>query len=196
MCCGAWKFLLNFSVKFSLFIKRDTLKCLCVISYNAKVQVLQFLNEGLEWNKFSLIGLELGKVQCFLDKLLLDSFELWVIHTTRVFVCFWVFLRKISPELTAANPPLFAKEHWPWASIHAYLPQLYTWDAYHSMACQVVPCPHPGSKRPTPGHQEVERGNLTAVPPGQPQCVSYLTHWLMCSVFISLTFTTASHTVT
>ena len=25
----------------------------------------------------------------------------------------FVFLRKISPELTAANPPLFAEEDWP-----------------------------------------------------------------------------------
>ena len=24
------------------------------------------------------------------------------------------------------------------------------WDAYHSMACQVVPCPHPGSKPANP----------------------------------------------
>ena len=31
---------------------------------------------------------------------------------------FWgFFLRKISPELTAANPPLFAEEDWPWANI-------------------------------------------------------------------------------
>ena len=27
--------------------------------------------------------------------------------------CFFFFLRKISPELTAANPPLFAEEDWP-----------------------------------------------------------------------------------
>ena len=26
---------------------------------------------------------------------------------------FFFFLRKISPELTAANPPLFAEEDWP-----------------------------------------------------------------------------------
>ena len=45
------------------------------------------------------------------------------------------FLRKISPELTsAANPPLFAEEDWPWANIHAHFPLLYTWDTYHSMA--------------------------------------------------------------
>ena len=29
-------------------------------------------------------------------------------------ICFVLFLRKISPELTsAANPPLFAEEYWP-----------------------------------------------------------------------------------
>ena len=26
---------------------------------------------------------------------------------------FFFFLRKINPELTAANPPLFAEEDWP-----------------------------------------------------------------------------------
>ena len=56
---------------------------------------------------------------------------------------FFVFLRKINPELTsAANPPLFAEEDWPWANIRARLPLLYMWDACHSMACQVVPCLH------------------------------------------------------
>ena len=62
------------------------------------------------------------------------------------------FLKKISPELTsAANPPLFAEGDWPWADIRAHLPLLYLWNAYHSMACQAVPCPHPGSEPRTPG---------------------------------------------
>ena len=43
-------------------------------------------------------------------------------------------MRKISPELTAANPSHFAEEDWPWANICAHLPLLYMWDAYHSMA--------------------------------------------------------------
>ena len=38
-------------------------------------------------------------------------------------------MRKISPELTSANNPLFAGEDWPWANISAYLPLLYMWDA-------------------------------------------------------------------
>ena len=29
------------------------------------------------------------------------------------FLSFFFFFRKISPELTAANPPLFAEEDWP-----------------------------------------------------------------------------------
>ena len=63
-----------------------------------------------------------------------------------------VFLRKISPELTTANLPLFAEEDWPGANINARLPLFYTWDAYHSMAVwQVVPCPHPGSELVNPG---------------------------------------------
>ena len=47
---------------------------------------------------------------------------------------FFFFVRKISPELTSANPPLFAEEDWPWANIRAHLPLLYVWDAYHSIA--------------------------------------------------------------
>ena len=43
------------------------------------------------------------------------------------FPYFFLFLRKISPELTTANPPLFAEEDWPWANIHAHLPLLYVW---------------------------------------------------------------------
>ena len=41
------------------------------------------------------------------------------------YVLFFFFLRKINPELTTANPPLFA-EDWPWANICARLPQLYS----------------------------------------------------------------------
>uniref|UniRef100_A0A9L0IKQ4 Succinate dehydrogenase complex subunit C n=1 Tax=Equus asinus TaxID=9793 RepID=A0A9L0IKQ4_EQUAS len=69
--------------------------------------------------------------------------------------------RKISPELTsAANPPLFAEE-----DIHAHLTLLHMWDAYHSMACQAVPCPHLGSE---PEATKAECVHLTPVPPGQP----------------------------
>ena len=64
---------------------------------------------------------------------------------------FFFFWRKISPELTAANPPLFAEEDWPWPNIHAHLPLFYMWDTYHSMACQVVPCLHQGSEPANPG---------------------------------------------
>ena len=36
------------------------------------------------------------------------------IYTTRLSSSFKIFfLRKISPELTAASPPLFAEEAWP-----------------------------------------------------------------------------------
>ena len=35
------------------------------------------------------------------------------------------FSRKFSPELTTANPPLFAEEDWPWANIHAHIPLLF-----------------------------------------------------------------------
>ena len=85
----------------------------------------------------------------------------------RFLFCF-VFLRKISPELTsAANPPLFAGEDWPWANIRAHLPLFYMWDTCHSMAfCRVVPCLHLGSELVNPGPQ---KQNLAAAPPGWPQ---------------------------
>ena len=41
------------------------------------------------------------------------------------------------------------------------------WDAYHSMACQAVPRPHPGVRTGEPWAAEVERVHLTAAPPGQ-----------------------------
>ena len=84
------------------------------------------------------------------------------IHSIRLI---FFFLRKISPELTSdANPPLFAKEDWPWANIHAHLPPPYMWDTYHGMARQTVPCPHPGS----------EPANLR--PPKQNVCTQQLCH--------------------
>ena len=80
-------------------------------------------------------------------------------------------LRKISPELTTANPPLFAEEDWLWANIHAHFPLLYTWDAYHSMAfakqCHVRTW---DPNRWTLGYREAERANLTAAPVGRPPC--------------------------
>ena len=80
-----------------------------------------------------------------------------------------LFLRKISPELTSANPPLFAEEDWPWANICAHLPVLYIWDACRSMAF-AKQC-HVRAQDPnwwTPARREAERVRLTAVPPGWP----------------------------
>ena len=36
-----------------------------------------------------------------------------VINNDILFIYLFMYLRKISPELTAANPPLFAEEDWP-----------------------------------------------------------------------------------
>ena len=47
--------------------------------------------------------------------------------------------------------PMYFQEDWPWANIHAHLPLLYMWDAYHRMACQAVPSRHPGSELTNPG---------------------------------------------
>ena len=85
---------------------------------------------------------------------LLDNLEIfahrWPPYQVTLLILF-LFLRKISPELTAASPPLFAEEDWPWANIHAHLPLLYTWDTCDSMACQAVPRPHPESEAANPG---------------------------------------------
>ena len=79
-------------------------------------------------------------------------------------------MRKISPELTSvANPPLFAEEDWPWAHIHAHLPLLYMWDTYNSVACQAVPCPHPGYELANPATEAERASSKTpAAPPGWP----------------------------
>ena len=84
-------------------------------------------------------------------------------------LCVCVCVRKISPELTTANPPLFAEEGWPWASICAHLRVLYTWDAHHSMAFAkwghvLIQDPN----RRTPGRWEAEHVTLTTAPPGRP----------------------------
>ena len=70
-----------------------------------------------------------------------NCFSLWFL---------FFFFRKISPEVTSANPPFFAEEDWLWTNFRAHLPLLYMWDAYHSMACEVLPCPHLGSEPANP----------------------------------------------
>ena len=75
---------------------------------------------------------------------------------------------KISPELTTANPPLFAEEDWPWANIRAHPPPLYMWDAYHIMAWQAVPRTTPGIQTGELLDAKAESVNLTTAPPGRP----------------------------
>ena len=80
---------------------------------------------------------------------------------------FWIFLRKISPELTSTtNPPLFAEEDWPWDNICAHVPLFYMWDACHSMTWQVVCRSAPVIWTGEPWAAIVECVNLPAVPPG------------------------------
>ena len=93
------------------------------------------------------------------------------LNVTHTNLLLFLSFQKISPELTsAANPPLFAEEDWPWANIHAHLPLLYTWDTRHSMAFAKQCHVHTRDlNRQTPGHQKAKRANLTAAPPDQPQ---------------------------
>ena len=125
-----------------------------------KIKFLHFILK-IRW-------LELKTWRCIKEKniplIILINYE----HSNKRFF-FFFFLRKISPELTTANLPLFAEEAQPWANVHAHLPLLYTWDAYHSMAfakwCHVCTW---DSNRQTPRCREAERVNLTAVPSGRP----------------------------
>ena len=83
------------------------------------------------------------------------------------FLFFILLLRNISPELTSvANPPLFAEEDWPWATICACLPLFHMRDAYHSMVWQVVHRSAPSIRTREPLAAKVEHANPTAVPPG------------------------------
>ena len=68
-------------------------------------------------------------------------------------VNFILFLRKISPELTATNSPLFTEQDWPWANIHAHPPLLYMWDTYHSIASKRYHVRTQDLNRWTPGHR-------------------------------------------
>ena len=80
--------------------------------------------------------------------------------------CIFFLLRKISPELITANPPLFAEEDWPWANIYAHLPLLYTWDAYHSMSCCACLACLPSGVMSTP-----------RIRPGEPQAAKKPNVW-------------------
>ena len=82
-------------------------------------------------------------------------------------------LRKISPELTAANPPLFAEEDWPWANICAHLPPLFLYVGrlpQHGLPSSAMSAP--GIWTGEPRAAEVECTHLTTARPGRP--LSYL----------------------
>ena len=90
---------------------------------------------------------------------------------------FFFLLRKISPELATASPPLFAEEARPWDNICAHLPLLYMWTpttAWRAKRCHVRTR---DPNRQTLGHQGVERAHLTAAPPGRPDAVFNLKNY-------------------
>ena len=92
----------------------------------------------------------------------------------------FIYLRKISPELTsAAKPPLFPEEDWPWANIRAcFFYFIYGMPATVWPAKQCLG-PHPGSE---PWAAEVECVNLTTVPPGWP--LSYTIYFFHFSLWL------------
>ena len=81
---------------------------------------------------------------------------------------FFFFLRKISPELTTANPPLFAEEACPELTsvpIFLYFICGMPTTAWSAKQCYVR-TRDPNQR--TLGRREAECANLTAAPPGQP----------------------------
>ena len=145
-------------------------KCVGLISVNRLFTSRWVLFAGWPHGSCSLnLGGHLSSLPFGLPLMPLMKQEKWKHEEQLLQVIVFCFLRKISPELTTANLPLFAEEDWPWGNIHAHLPLLYMRDAYHSMAfaegCHV--CTR-DPNRWTPSHQEAESANLTAVPPGRP----------------------------
>ena len=80
-----------------------------------------------------------------------------------------IFFWRLAPELTsAANPPLFDEEDWPWANIRAHLPLFYVGRlSQHGLLSGAMSTP--GMQTSEPWATEAERVSLTAVTPGQPQ---------------------------
>ena len=80
--------------------------------------------------------------------------------------CLFVFLRKISPEVTTASPPLFSEEAWPWANIvpiFLYFICGTPTTAWHAKQFHVrIWDPN----QQTSGRWEAERANLTTAPQG------------------------------
>ena len=83
------------------------------------------------------------------------------------------FLRKISPELTsAANPPLFAEEDWPWANIQP----IFLYLNVERLPKRDLPSGAmslPRIRTGEPQAAKAEGVHLTAVPPGQPLPVEF-----------------------
>ena len=77
-------------------------------------------------------------------------------------------MRKISPELTTASPPLFAEEAWPWANIVPIFLCFICGTPTTAWRAQRRHVRTRDPNRPTSGRREAERVNLTAAPPGRP----------------------------
>ena len=93
-------------------------------------------------------------------------------HSYEIHAIFSFLFRKISSELTfTTNLPLFC-----WANIQAHLPLLYMWDAYHSVAWQVVRRSTPRIWTSEPQAAKAEHVNLTTEPPGRPHTSYFYAH--------------------
>ena len=73
------------------------------------------------WITFSRGGEWITVFKIF-SQLILKQREPWLMlvitnNWAIIFIILFSFLRKISPELTTASPPLSAEEAWPWANI-------------------------------------------------------------------------------
>ena len=93
------------------------------------------------------------------------------------FFLFFFFWGRLALITSAANPPLFAEEDWPWDNIHAHFPLFYMWDAYYSMACQAAPCPHLGFEPANPGPPRSGMCELNRCTGGRPPMYFFNSTW-------------------
>ena len=93
-------------------------------------------------------------------------------------------MRKISPVLTSANPPLiFAEEVWPWANIRAHLPPLYV-GLRRSVASQAVHQCAPGIRTGEPWAAAAEHVHLTtcAIGPAPRKIINEM-FYILCFLY-------------
>ena len=102
---------------------------------------------------------------CWFLRILFIAFLVLSLGRFFVFVLGFFFFRKISPELTAANPPLLLRKPGPeLISMPVFLYFIYETPATAWLAKQCHVCTR--DPNPEPRATEAERVSLTTAPPG------------------------------